>query len=493
MHGSSSVSPETPSNEARLTPEKGGSVHLLGSMAQSVGLIGPSAGAGIIVGVVFGIVGPLGWITWLIGTAALCCVAYAIVLLARRFLTTGGLYPIAGKAGGSAAGFFTAYGALLWLIVAAPVVALGAGIFIMNFLNLHAFGVSQSNGLIVTFAILTSVFAAWVAYAGIRISVEILLGIELLTGGVIILLLIITLFKHGLIDHSQFHSGGIGFQTLMSGIVLVVFAFGGFESATVLGQEAVAGRKNIPLAVIGSVIVAGLFLALTQYVTVLGFSGSNLDLASSSNALGDLAHLDGIGWYSYIVSGGLVLAVVANNIALFNAGSRMLYTLPREGVPGKWLLWVSRKHHTPVAGILTFLSVNVGTMVVIAIWKLTPLNAYGDLAALSGYGVIVMYVVTCVAAIIFLWKLNPKGIAGIVCSLVGGGIMCYGMYTYLHPFPKYPVNVFAWIFLGSAALSVVVYLVMRARGSTAFAGISVDEDTARELDPAAEPAVDFPV
>ena len=376
--------------------------------------------------------------------------------------------------------------------MAAPVVALGAGIFIMNFLNLHAFGVSQSNGLIVTFAILTSVFAAWVAYAGIRISVEILLGIELLTGGVIILLLIITLFKHGLIDHSQFHSGGIGFQTLMSGIVLVVFAFGGFESATVLGQEAVAGRKNIPLAVIGSVIVAGLFLALTQYVTVLGFSGSNLDLASSSNALGDLAHLDGIGWYSYIVSGGLVLAVVANNIALFNAGSRMLYTLPGgrpwqvASVGQSQAPHSSRRDpHVPVGqrwddGRYRHLEPHPteclrGSRRPLRVRRHRHVRSHLH----RGHHILV--------------EAESQGHRRDRVQSRGWRHHVLRHVSYLHPFPKYLINVFAWIFLGSAALSVVVYLVMRARGSTAFAGISVDEDTAGELDPAAEPAVDFPV
>jgi amino acid transporter len=456
-----------------------GGVAFLGSLAQSIGLIGPSAGAGILVGAVFGITGHLGWVTWLIGTVSVCCVGYAIVLLARRFLTTGGLYPLAGKAGGRATGFFTAFGALFWLIIAAPAVVLASGIFIMNFLNLHAFGVHQSNRLVIVFAILTALLAAWIAYAGIKIAVEVLLAIELVTGGAIVLLLLYTILKHpsSVVDHAQFHAGNISFQTVLSGIVLVVFAFGGFESATVLGQETIAGRKNIPQAVLGSVLVAGLFLALTQYATVLGFDTAHQDLASSANPLGDLASIDGIGWYAYVINFCLILAVVSNNIALFNAGARMLYTLPREGVRGDWFLRISTKYHTPTSGVLTFLFVNLATMVGIAIWNLTPITAYGDLGTLSGYGVIVMYVVTCIATIIFLARLAPPHLAGIACSLIGGGIMSYGMYTFLHPFPKYPTSVFAWIFIASSAVSVAGYFVLRARGSTAFGGRSVDQDS----------------
>jgi amino acid transporter len=457
-----------------------GRVPFLGGLAQSVGLLGPSAGAGILVAAVFGIVGPLGWLSWVIGVLAISCVGFAVVALSRRFLTTGGLFPLAGKAGGRVAGYFTAFGAHFWLLIAAPATVIAGGIFMNAFLSLPAFGLKQSHGLVLLFSTIILLATAWIAHAGIQLSIRILLGIELVTGAAIVLLLLFTLFKHpgGVIDHAQFHFAGTSSSTIISGIVLVTYAFGGFESATVLGQEVHNGRKNIPLAVLGSIVVAGLFLAFTQYVTVLGFSGTKLSLASSPNALGDLANIDGIGWYAYIITGGLVLATFANNIALYNAGARMLFTLPREGAGFSWLRRVSRKHQTPTSGILTFMAFNLVVMIAIGIWNLDPVAAYGDLGSLSGFGAITMYVVTCLATVALLARLAPRNIRGILICLLGAGVMSYGMYALFVPFPKGPARVYTLIFISAAAIAVIGYFVLRLRGSTSFQGRSVDEDTA---------------
>jgi amino acid transporter len=395
-------------------------------------------------------------------------------------LTTGGLYPLAAKAGGSIAGYFTAFGALFWLLVAAPAVVLSAGIFVNSFLSLPAFGVQSSTWIVMIFAIITLLGTALIAYLGIQLSVRVLLLIELVTMAVIVLLLIITLFKHpgGVIDHAQFAFSGTKVSTIVSGVVLVTFAFGGFESATILGQEAHRGKRNIPIAVISSIIVAGLFITFTQYVTVLGFSGTSYNLVTSPNSLAQLASIDGITWYGYIVTFGIAAAAIANNIALYNAGARLLFTLPREGAGPAWLSRVNSQHKTPTSGVLVFAFVNLVVILVVGFARMNPVTAYGNLGTLSGYGAIVMYVVTCLATVVFLALRTKRRPLGILICLIGAGIMSYGMYTLLVPFPKYPASVFALIFIGSAAAAIVGYLTLRLRGFSGLRGSSVDKDTA---------------
>lgn len=457
-----------------------GHISGLGSLAQSVGLIGTTASAGIITVPVFLTVGRVGWLTWLIGTLALACVGYGISILASRFLTTGGLYPLAARAGGRAAGYFTSFGALWWLIVAAPVVALSAGIFVTDFLALPAFGVHQTTLLVAILSLVCALVEAWIAYAGIKISVRVLLGIEATTASLIMVLMLIVLITHhgGVIDHSQFHIGQAGIATLISGVVLIVFSLGGFESATVLGQEAHEGRKSIPVAVVGSIIVSGVFLAIVQYVTLLAFQGSNLNLAASANPLGDAAKIAGIGWYEYILNLVLVFAAVSNGIALFNAGGRMLFTLPREGLSVfGWLLRTSRKHKTPVAGILAFVVFDVIALVILALNNGDILVAWGNLGTLSGYGTVVMYGVTLIAVIVFLWRSTIPNVWGYGASVLGIAIMVYGLYKDFNPFPAAPVNLYAWSFIAGAAVAVAAYFLVVRRRKDLFSGASVDEDS----------------
>jgi amino acid transporter len=465
-----------------------GGVHFLGTLAQSVGLIGPTASAGILLGIMFAVVGPMGWLTWIIGAVALCCVASGIVFLSRRFLTTGGLYPLAGKAAGSLGGYSTAFGAMLWILVAAPAVALVGGLFISNFLALSAIGVAPSTGEIIALAAAATIFCAAVSYRGIQVSVEFLLGAELLTMAAVIALMIITLFSHSgsLVDHSLFSFGGTSASTILKGIVLMVFSMGGFESATVLGQEAADGQRSIPKAVLASVAVAALFLAFCQYVTTLGFIGTGKELADSSNALGDLCEINGIHWFAYLIDFGLVIASLSNLVAILNGGSRMLYTIPRETQWFKSLTKVS-PHKTPAVGVAVMLTINIVVVAIVGITNSAPVLTLENLNTLSGYGAVLMYAFTCLAAIHFMFS-RRKYVGALICGL-GFALLAYAMYTNFHPFPEAPVSTYAYIFFGLSAAAIVGYFFVRARQPMAFTGMSSDLDTIR---PAPQAAVEVP-
>ena len=73
---------------------------------------------------------------------------------------------------------------------------------------------------------------------------------------------------------------------LRLGLVLALFSFVGFESATTLGSEARNPLKTIPRAVIQSAILAGAFFTLCAYAEVLGFHtrGSGLGHKPGSDA-----------------------------------------------------------------------------------------------------------------------------------------------------------------------------------------------------------------
>ncbi len=73
---------------------------------------------------------------------------------------------------------------------------------------------------------------------------------------------------------------------LREGIVLALFSFVGFESATALGSEARDPLKTIPRAVILTSILGGVFFMICAFVEVLGLrmSGQDLGLQRRSHA-----------------------------------------------------------------------------------------------------------------------------------------------------------------------------------------------------------------
>ena len=78
---------------------------------------------------------------------------------------------------------------------------------------------------------------------------------------------------------------------LRLGLVLALFSFVGFESATTLGAEARNPLKTIPRVVIESAVIAGLFFIVSAYSEVLGFHVAGQDLGTSQAPMHVLAEV----------------------------------------------------------------------------------------------------------------------------------------------------------------------------------------------------------
>ena len=57
---------------------------------------------------------------------------------------------------------------------------------------------------------------------------------------------------------------------VMSAMAFAVFSFVGFESSATLAEESADPQRNVPLAVMGSVALAGIFFTLVTYSMVMG-------------------------------------------------------------------------------------------------------------------------------------------------------------------------------------------------------------------------------
>ena len=69
-------------------------------------------------------------------------------------------------------------------------------------------------------------------------------------------------------------------------IVICIFSLVGFESATALGGEARRPLRNVPRAVIWSLLITGAFMVFMSYVEVFATSQAGLDLGSLDDSAG---------------------------------------------------------------------------------------------------------------------------------------------------------------------------------------------------------------
>ena len=121
--------------------------------------------------------------------------------------------------------------------------------------------------------------------------------------------------------------GGLG-----KAFVFIVLAFFGFESCLTVAEETENPRRNLPIALVGSVTLAGLWFSFAMYAIVIGYGSEHMDLlANSSEPLQDLA-VRYIGhMYGNLVDMAAFSAIIAVVLAIHTANFRVFYSLGRDG------------------------------------------------------------------------------------------------------------------------------------------------------------------
>src|SRR5208282_1625830 len=175
--------------------------------------------------------------------------------------------------------------------------------------------------------------SVWIAYRDVKISARLMLWMEAISVAVIVIVIALVLVRHGLhLDWEQFHLRGMTGSGLRLGLVLALFSFVGFESATTLGSEARNPLKTIPRVVIQSALLAGAIFILCAYTEVLGLRSAGQDLATSSAPMRVLAKLGGLPILGLLIDIGALVSMFAGTLACITAAARVLLLMSHNGL-----------------------------------------------------------------------------------------------------------------------------------------------------------------
>jgi amino acid transporter len=457
------------------------SVGLAGVTGQSLSAMGLSGVIGTSVPVVAILAGAGGWLTWAIAAVIIMLVALSISVLARRFATTGGLYGLAAKALGPLGGLLTGWLMVALIGVAAAASVLSFGVYFSQFLAL--FHVSYGRPTLLITSVGALVLCWFLSRVGARLAAWSMFVTEIVATVAMLVVFVALIVNHRgpLIDTQQLHLQHVSLSVVLTAVVLGVGGFGGFESAAVYGQEATRPRRIIPAAMVTSVAIAGVVWMLSSYMLFLGFQDSTQSLAKSSAPMGTLAQIAGIGSYRYVVDISLAFTIGASLIAAFSWVARMMLTMSREGIaPASWKR-IHHRYHTPSRALGIAGAVWLVLVVLMATTSSTPLATFGELAGdLSGYPLLLVYGLICIAAIVYQWRHGHRYSAFVVIAVLGAGSMAYVMYRSLVPWPPLPDSIVVGAFLAVTAAIIATYLVLRPRSPSWIPriGSSVDDDTA---------------
>jgi amino acid transporter len=444
--------------------------------AQSVALISPTMTAVLIIPLAFASAGEGTWLAYAFGTVMLLFVVFCLNQFAKRSAFSGSMYAYTAKGLGPSAGVFSGW-TLIWAYYFIAVAGMcGFAVFCAQLLS--ALGYHGSVHPIVFFAI--SAVACWtIAYKDIRVSSILTLLFEGASVACITALAFVILFKHGFtVDTKQLSLSGVNVRGMGLAVVACIFSLVGFESATTLGGEAKNPRRNVPRAVIASLLITGLFMVFMAYVEVGGTS--DYGTAWSSAPLNFLAQVYGVSWFRIPVSIGAMVSFFSLSLSCLNAGSRIIYPMARHGIFSGHLGRAHATNRTPHVAVTVYIAMIFALPAFLMIFT-NPLTAFGDAGTLAAFGFLVAYYLITVAAPMYLKKLGELRPRNVVLACIA--VLCLLVPTIgsFYPQPPYPVNLFPYIFLAWMAVGATWLLIVSRRRQGILADIEVDLERAPEL------------
>jgi amino acid transporter len=217
----------------------------------------------------------------------------------------------------------------------------------------------------------------------------------------------------------------IGAYSLQQASLLLMFALGGFESASIPSEEVINPRQSVPVALLGSVavvVVLFLFIQVVAMTALPGLATSSTPLASAARTF--LGPAGGL-----MLTAGAVLSTAGTNHANLFTGSRVLYALGRDGQLPSGLARLHPLYGTPGVSILLYAIVG---------WVLAVSSAFARLAALSALARVLMYATTCLAVPILRRRMRDSNKGAFM--LPGGA-----------SFAVLALGVCIWLLTGSSA------------------------------------------
>jgi amino acid transporter len=415
---------------------------------------------------VFALAGNGTWLAYVLATIAILLVALCIARFARHSASPGSLYTYASTILPPWLSATVAW-SLLLAYVATGASVIGGFYHYANLLVRDATGHVVSTALL---ALLVTGVSIWIACRDVQISVRLMLWTEAASVSVILVVVVLVLFGHGWHwDWEELHLRGMTGSGLRLGLVLALFSFVGFESATTLGSEARNPLKTIPRAVIQSAVLAGAFFTVCAYAEVLGFHIAGQDLGTTPDQMHVLARVGGVPVLGILIDIGALVSMFAGTLACITAAARVLLRMAHDGLAHGSFSGTHAQHQTPGRALIVTGIAAVLPVAVLAYRGASGLDVYGWMGSLATYGFIVAYALVCMAQPRYLRNHGLFRPGAQILPWLAAAAMLLALVGNLYPVPEGPYGKLPFIYLAYLIAGLGWFLV-RGRGRRAGLG-----------------------
>ncbi len=327
------------------------------------------AGAGSMIGSgwLFGawkaarLAGPAAILTWPLGALVILLLALAYAELGARFPTSGGMVRYTQLSHGSFAGFIAGWANWIAIITGVSIEAASSiqylsswpydwtnNLYHMNTHELTPLGLLAAAALIVVYFLLNY----WSLKLFVRSMVAVTV-VKLCVPFITCIALFASAFGHHTYDITHGDFMPYGFSSVLTAIATagIVFSFQGFQSAINLSGEAKNPGRNVPIAVILSILIALVIYTALQ----IAFIGS-IDPKSIANGWStlrmrspyvDLAMAFQLNWLVVILYFDAFVSPSGTGITYTGTTSRMLFSMQKNGYMPSFIGQLHPRFHIP--------------------------------------------------------------------------------------------------------------------------------------------------
>jgi APA family basic amino acid/polyamine antiporter len=360
--------------------------------------VGAIIGTGIfvVIGEGAGIAGPAVILSFVLAAVACVFSALSYAELASSIPVSGSAYTYTYATMGELVAWIIGWDLILEYGVSVAAIAVGWGGNLNVFLDVtfgwrlpDAIAKSPEDGGVVNLPAVAVVLAiTFLLVRGVKESARVNLVMVVIKLGVLLFFIAVAVVSFSPRNFTPFAPTGLDGVT--SAAAIIFFAYIGFDAVSCGSEEARNPKKDLPMAIIGSLVICTIFYVLTA-VGAIGvatpeqLAGSDAPLAT---ALDEGA---GIGWAASILSLGAVVAITSVVLVILYGQTRIFFAMCRDGLLPAKLATVNARYGTPAR-----LTIGLGLLISV-LAALVPLS---EIVKLVNIGTLFAFVLVNIGVIV---------------------------------------------------------------------------------------------
>lgn len=231
--------------------------------------------------------------------------------------------------------------------------------------------------------------------------------------------------------------GEYGWSGILRGAAIVFFAYIGFDAVSTAAQETKNPRRNMPIGIMGSLIVCSVLymvfsLVMTGVVNYKEYIGAD-SIAPAATAVAHMGEMGANGtivpafpWLNRGIIVAILLGYASVVLVMMMGQSRVFYSMSKDGLLPPLFSHLHKRYHTPARSNLLF-------MVLISILAgIIPPSVAGEMTSI---GTLFAFSLVCLGVIV-VRRTQPNTPRGFKTPFVpwvpaAGLVCCIGMMLFL--------------------------------------------------------------